>query len=278
MLSAGDAHEAPVGGSVESSARACLVRPRPQPGAAHRLYCFPWSGAGPAVFDRWAEQLPPTVELVAVQLPGRAGRRHEVLEVELGRMARAVAEAMREEPAGSCAFYGHSLGALLAFEVLLRLQHNDTGIEALIASGSRAPVCPPPRPLHEFHDTDLVRRLIAMGGISPQRLRDREFTRRVLPVIKADLTACETYTAPRGAAITCPVITWSGAEDWYAPQSTMRQWADVTARPEAVTHRSFPGGHFFVHAVPADLALAELGWPRTQTDWSGASARTAHAA
>jgi medium-chain acyl-[acyl-carrier-protein] hydrolase len=260
------------------NAKPCLVRLSPRPNARHRLYCFGWSGAGPAVYERWSRQLPHEVELVAVQLPGRAARRNERLQPRLETMSREIAEAISRERAPSAALFGHSLGALLAYDVALRLRSSDVGVEALIASASRGPTCEPLRRLHRLDDATLVSELVALGGIPAIRTHDRQFARSVLPVVRSDLTAYETYAAPRARWLDCPVVTWSGEQDWYAPATSVRRWAEVSATSAEPTRRTFPGGHFYIRSAAVSHLLADLRWPRHAPEWTDARARSGDAA
>jgi surfactin synthase thioesterase subunit len=231
-----------------------FIRYVPRPDALLRLYCFPWSGAGPAVYKRWALALPEEIELVAVQFPGRAERRDERPATDLLALAIAISRTLVAEPAGRCAFFGHSLGALVAYAVAAVGVVDHDGPEVVIASGSRAPWRPPTSQLHRLPDDELARKVVELGGTSEEKIADKAFQALFLPLVRADLTMCETYLGEPGLPSDVRVSAWAGEQDWYATPESVREWADASVS-EGQT-RLFPGGHFFVNDL--DMVISAL--------------------
>jgi surfactin synthase thioesterase subunit len=242
-----------------------LVRLNPRPDAPLRLFCFPWSGANASVYREWASGLPDEIETVAVQLPGRSCRRDEAPLDQLGPLARQIVKALdvelRERP-GRFALFGHSLGAMLAYEVARRLVAAGRYPDLAVLSASRAPARAPRVVLHGLGDADLLTALERMGGTSPARLRDQRFLDYFLPLVRTDLTAVETFRPVADTALPCPVSVWAGSEDWYAHPEDVDRWRQVAGG--AYRSRLFDGGHFFNSDLPSvsTAILADLRWSR----------------
>ncbi len=240
-----------------------LVRLAARPAAPLRLFCFPWSGANASVYREWATALPEEIETVAVQLPGRSGRLDEAPLDRLAPLARQVVQAieaeLRERP---CRFavFGHSLGAMLAYEVARRLVAAGRYPDLAVLSASRAPARAPRVVLHRLGDAELLAALERMGGTSAARLRDPKFLDYFLPLVRTDLTACETFRPVIDTALPFPVSVWAGREDWYAHPEDVGRWRQVAG--SAYRSRVFDGGHFFNTDVPAvtTAILADLRW------------------
>src|SRR6266540_6898354 len=224
-----------------------LVRHEIRPAARLRLFCLPWSGASASVFRSWAAAMPDDIELISIQLPGRGNRRAEPASVRLapiaGQVARAIHAELRASP-GPFALFGHSLGALLAYEVSRRLAGLDHRPELVVLSGGRVPGRPPGTALHRLGDADLVGAVERMGGTPASRLHDPEFMAYFLPLVRTDLTAYETYRSAFPASLREPVSVWAGSEDWYAPVDEVARWRHHCG--PAFRKRVFSGGHYFI--------------------------------
>jgi medium-chain acyl-[acyl-carrier-protein] hydrolase len=216
-----------------------------------RLVCFPHAGAGAAVYRPWIPLLPADVELWAVELPGRATRIAEPARADLPALADELASAVTGEVPGPFAFFGHSMGALLAFEVGRRLAR-DGGAQPrhLVVAGARAPQLLRNRPLiASLPDAELVRVIVERyGGIPEPLLRQPELMSLFLPTLRADLRALEDYAYAYAAAppLTVPIAALAGADDDNAPAADMACWEEQTSGGFAL--HTFEGGHFFVHA------------------------------
>jgi medium-chain acyl-[acyl-carrier-protein] hydrolase len=229
--------------------------------AALRLFCFPYAGGGASVYQRWTETLPPSIEVCPVQLPGRERRIGEPAFTSVDAMVRAMVPALRPFMDLPFALFGHSMGALVAYEAARALRGAGAEPVRLFVSGRRAPVVPDPAPpLHALPDAAFADELRRLGGTPEELLANREIMEMLLPTLRADMAVCETYRHLPAAPLACPVSALGGVDDPELGTAELDPWGRETAG--AFTRRLFPGGHFFVNtaraqvlrAVAADLA------------------------
>jgi medium-chain acyl-[acyl-carrier-protein] hydrolase len=213
--------------------------------AVARLACVPYAGGGTAVFRGWRL---PDVELLAVRLPGRENRTHEAPLRSIAQMAEHVAA---ELPVGGLplALFGHSMGALVAFEAARRLPRGEAGPLLLIAAGSPSPaVARDTDPLHALDDKQLIARIEeAFGELPAEVKKDRELMQMVLPSLRADLEADETYVYAPGEPLSCPLLVLAGTDE-ALDEDALDGWRGQTSGP--VTIRHVPGDHFFIRTTP----------------------------
>jgi len=217
-----------------------------------RLLCFPQAGAGTLAYRPWTATLAPDVDVLPVVLPGRDSRYREPPFTDLAHLARAAAEGLRpvlfdrEHPV-PYAFFGHSLGALAAYETARVLSDAHPPPALLIVSGSAPPpqAAAPAPTRHTLPDEEFLAEVVRLGGVPPAALDEPELIRVMLPVLRADFTAAETYTHAAGPLLDCPVAVYAGAADTSVPRAQLTGWDRVTTvRP--VRHRLFAGGHFYL--------------------------------
>jgi pyochelin biosynthetic protein PchC len=223
-----------------------------------RLLCFPHAGGSAAYFRPLAELLAPRVEALCVQYPGRQDRRREPLLDSVTALADAAFAALRRELDGPFAFFGHSLGAVVAFEVARRFEQlTPQGPVRLFASARRAPSVTRDERVHLLDDTRLIAELNRLGGTAAAVLADPELRALVLPIVRADYRAVETYApVPANARLTCPVSVFVGEADPVAPVPEARAWQAHTTKGADV--RVFDGGHFYLDENTAAVAAAVL--------------------
>ncbi|HET6378025.1 MAG TPA: alpha/beta fold hydrolase [Methylocella sp.] len=228
--------------------------PRPQPSA--RLFAFPYAGAGPAVFRAWPDGLPSTVELCAVQLPGRGARFLEPAIPSIPRLTGALLPALMPLLDRPFAFFGHSMGAVLAFEAARALVLRGGPVPALvIVSARRAPHIPDPGPpLHNLPDAEFAAEINRRyGGIPAEILDDKEALEFFLPVLRADISALDAYRPAEGIALCCPLAVFGGEDDARIPLPHLEAWRGVTSGPFEIC--LFPGGHFYFDREPHRRAV-----------------------
>jgi pyochelin biosynthesis protein PchC len=231
-----------VGTTVDSDA--WIRRFHPGPAGAPRLVCFPHAGGSASFFYPVSEALGGAVEVLALQYPGRQERRKEEPIREIHALADTLTDVLRPWTAEPFAFFGHSMGAILAYEVALRLAQEGTAPVVLFASGRRAPSTHRMETVHQRDDDGVVEELKKLAGTEAALLADEELLRMILPAIRADYTAIETYTPRPGPVLTCPVSVLVGDSDPAVTLAEAQKWQDHTTGPFDL--RSFTGGHFYL--------------------------------
>jgi medium-chain acyl-[acyl-carrier-protein] hydrolase len=213
-----------------------------------RLYCFPFAGGSASAYRPWAHIAPPGVELAAYQLPGRSERLGETAATDIRALvpgiAATVADDIDDRPYG---LFGHSMGATYAYEVALELRRLGVPPPRLVAlSGRRAPHRQIER-LESYSalpDSLFLEKIQGLGGTPVQLLENPDLLELVLPTLRADFVADETYQARDVARLDCPFLMFGGAQDLLTPVPDLQAWSELSAA-RAATH-VYPGGHFFL--------------------------------
>jgi medium-chain acyl-[acyl-carrier-protein] hydrolase len=221
----------------------------PDPRASLRLFCFSYAGGTSGIFRLWPEHLPPSVELGAVELPGRGPRLREAAYSRLPDLVAAVAEALRPCFDKPFAFFGHSMGTLVSFE-LTRYLRRWYGLEPvhLFVSAGRAPQLPDPnRPIHTLPDSAFLEELRHLNGTPAAVLDNAEMMGLLLPSLKADFAVCETYIYAVEPPLSCSITAFGGLQDRVVSRDDLKAWRDQTRASFAL--RMLPGDHFFLHTA-----------------------------
>ncbi len=221
---------------------------RARPGVAVRLFALPYAGGDAPIFSRWTEELPPEIELCAVQLPGRGRRALEPAYTELAPLVSVLAEALAPTFDTPCAWFGHSVGALVCFELARELRRRGRPLPChLLVSGRAAPQLPSRYgPLHELPDEEFLARLYARYGYTPPEQDDQldELLQLMVPTIRADVTVSDRYVYPDEPPLDCPITAFGGLEDPTVTRDELAAWgAQTRGRFEL---RMLPGGHFYL--------------------------------
>jgi len=229
------------------SNRSWVVFPNPTTEAQLRLFCFPYAGGGSQVFRRWADYMPPTVELCPVELPGRGSRIMEPYFTRLPPLIEALAEGIVPYLDRPFAFFGHSMGALISFELARRLRRDAReGPVHLFVSGRGAPQLRlDDPPVHALSESELMERLRELDGTPEEVLSNTELMRLVLPVLRADFAVCETYVYHAEPPLDCSITAFGGLKDGSVPREALEAWREQTR--SFFTLYMFPGNHFFLN-------------------------------
>ncbi|MFB7657268.1 MULTISPECIES: thioesterase II family protein [unclassified Streptomyces] len=242
--------------------------PAPDPATAPlRLVCFPHAGGTASAFRDWQEPLGRHVAVVPVQLPGRGLRVRETPYDTMEPLAEAVADALTAHRlAHDYALFGHSMGALLAYEVACALRRRGLpGPRHLFVSGSRAPHLYGDRADHALPDDALREVIRDLGGLGDEDALGAAYFDRRLPVLRADLRACERYGWRPRPPLDCPTTAFSATADAIAPPQMVEAWRPYTSGSFLRHHLT--GNHFFLTGGPSRARLlahigSELGAAR----------------
>ncbi|MEV8536215.1 alpha/beta fold hydrolase [Streptomyces sp. NPDC051211] len=219
----------------------------------HRLICFPHAGAGAAAYADWVGLLPPQIELIAVQLPGRQNRIAEDPFTEVAPLVNVLSHALRPVFDGPFSFFGHSGGASLAYELTKALRaRGGRGPEQLFLSAQPAPGESGLRRLHDLSDEDLAAEIVALGGLDPEIAEDEDVMDSLLFTLRADFALWEQHEpAVDAAPLDIPITVLTGKEDPRAPLEHVERWRDFTTAEFGT--ELYPGGHFYFLESPADV-------------------------
>lgn len=213
--------------------------------AETRLICFPHAGGAASSYVRLSRVLSPAVEVLAVQYPGRQDRRHEQAVTDLHELADRIADAFAAHTDQSYAFFGHSMGAVLAYETARRLDHHGApGPQRLFLSGRGAPSRGSQRSDRLSGDAALLAEIRRLGGRGSATLDDPELLALAMPAIRADYQALRGYTCVPGSPLRCPITVLVGDSDPVVVRDDAAAWDAHSAAPTEL--RVFSGGHFYL--------------------------------
>jgi len=231
---------------------------KPSPQARLRLFCFPYAGGGVSIFRAWSDGLPADVEVCPVQLPGRETRLMEPPFTRLSPLVQTLAEALFPLLDKPFAFFGHSLGALVSFELArqLRRQHGD-GVQPvrLFISADRAPQIPNrDPPVYDLPEGEFLAELRRLKGTPRELLQDEEVMQIMLPLLRADFAVYETYGYLTEPPLNCPISAFGGLQDHRVSRGDLEAWREQTS--VSFSLRMFPGDHFFLNTTQPVLLQA----------------------
>jgi len=222
-----------------------------------RLFAFPHAGGGVSAFANWQEQLPADVGLIPVRYPGRESRTNEPLLASMEELVRSAADAIGPLLNRPFAFFGHSMGAAVAFELARYLRrHGKPAPSALFVAGARAPRYrlnwkPPAKP----SESEFLAELRRLEGVPEEVLENEELTRILLPVLAADTALYRNYVYHDEPPLECSIYVYGGASDPNVAREHLESWR--THSKLETTVKMFEGGHFFLQSNREQF-LAEL--------------------
>lgn len=242
-----------------------VINPQPNPQATLRLFCLPYAGGGIAPFRAWSRELPATIDVCLVQLPGRETRLSEPAINQLERLLELLVPQMQPWLDRPYAVFGHSMGAVIGFELVRTLMQQGQPAPAhLFVSGRRAPHLPETRALvHMLPDAEFVPALQQRYNAIPELiLQEPELLALFLPTLRADFTLIETYRYVGSPPLPCPLTVFGGLADPVVTQEELAAWHEHTSSAFAV--RMFPGDHFFLNSTRSAL-LGAIAHPLIRT-------------
>lgn len=225
-------------------------RPAPRPAARLRLVCIPHAGAGAVTFDRWVGGLPEDVELITVRLPGRENRMRERPFSAWTPLAEEFAKALEDRISSPYVLFGHSMGAMLAYETVVRGVARPP--ERVILSGCRAPGIPRALPaIQDLPSEQFVAELGKLAGTPRDVLAAPRLMAVLEPMLRADIRLAETWSHRRPSPLPVPTTVFWGADDEVAPSEVVAAWRHLA--PRGITGHGVPGGHFFLRDHPREF-------------------------
>ncbi len=226
--------------------------------ARMRFFCLPYAGAGASAYRTWANELPPELQLCAVQLPGRENRLGERPIDNTAALVGQMLGGIRAYLDRPFVVFGHSMGALLAFELARELRR--LGLPQprhLFLSAHRAPHLPGELPhVHSLSRPDFLAELRRLEGTPEEVLAHEELMQIAEPILRADFKLCETYAYVPGAPLDIPLSIFGGTEDLKVNERVLQPWREHTRA--SMRLRVFPGGHLFLQQARMELVSAIL--------------------
>jgi len=230
------------------------------PRAAIRLFCCPYAGGSEAIFRSWQAALGPGINVVPLQLPGRGVRIKDPLLKDIVPVINAASQALASHLDKPFAFFGHSMGSTISFE-LARALRKLRGVQPihLFVSGSCCPQEVGPHYREALPETEIKDTLRRYAGTPPEVLEHPELMEIFAPIIRADFAICRSYDYTPEPPLNCPVTAFGGLEDEEVTRECLQGWGAQTKGPFRL--RMLPGGHFFINdatSVVLDTIAREL--------------------
>ncbi|WP_449418332.1 alpha/beta fold hydrolase [Phormidium nigroviride] len=212
-----------------------------------RLFCFPYAGGGASTYRSWESQLPPEIEVCPIQLPGRENRISEAPITEFTELVEALADVLKPMLDRPFAFYGHSMGGLLAFEVAKSLRDRFGLLPIHLFIGATiAPQLPNPFPALDLTSRLKLTTFLHSLGTSSKVLQNTELMEALLPTMKADFLALESYTYKDNAPLDCPISAFAGSKDRFVSEEDIAAWSIQTL--SGFHLESVAGSHLFLES------------------------------
>ena len=218
------------------------------------LWCLPYAGGNSSIFHRWPTFLDDIVEVRPVVLPGRESRFSEPAKDSLQTLADEILLEISQFADRNWALFGHSMGGALAWEIAIRIENLNIreNLLLLAISGRASPdlkrICPP---IHQEDDLTFIQSLGKLGGTPSEILAERELMDLLLPTIRADFKAIETWIPSEGILSKTPILACGGILDKESEPSRIMGWKERSAAGFSLA--KFEGDHFFIQSHQAQL-------------------------
>ncbi len=226
-----------------------VTRPKPNPRAQFRLFCLPYAGSGASIFRTWPDKMPQGVEVCPIQLPGRENRLREAPFTQLSSLVQELARALLPYMDKPFAIFGHSMGALICFELSRHLRRAyEIRPLHLFVSGACAPhVQDLAQPAYMLPDADFLAKLRCFNGLPEDVADNVELMELLLPLLRADFTLCGTYVYSPEEPLDCSISAWGGNQDGEVLHEHLAAWRNHTQLNFSL--RTFPGNHLFIQSA-----------------------------
>jgi Predicted thioesterase involved in non-ribosomal peptide biosynthesis len=229
---------------------------QPDSVARFRLFCFPYAGGGSAIYRPWSKQIHRYIEVVPALLPARESRLREPACTRLELLVESLTREIVPYLDRPFAFFGHSMGALISFELARRLRwERRVEPDHLFISGRRAPQLPEQDPeIHDLPEPEFLAELERLKGTPKELLQHSELMQLLVPLLRADFAVCCTYTYFSSIPLRCPITVLGGLQDESATRTQLEPWREQTTGTCRV--HMLEGDHFFINQQqPAILSI-----------------------
>ena len=233
-----------------------VMRQRPAPQAALRLFCLPYAGGGAYIYRDWVEHLPAKVEVCPIQLPGRGNRLREAPLTRMTPLVEAIAEAITPMLDKPFAIFGHSMGALIGFELarFLGREHAKAPSHLFVSGRSAPQIRDADKRTYDLPEPEFIEELRRLNGTPQEVLEHPELMQMMIPILRADFETIQTYEYQAGQPLDCPIVAMGGIQDPDVSRQDLDAWREQTEGP--FTLRMFPGGHFLINTARPMLLQA----------------------
>ncbi|HCE70178.1 MAG TPA: putative thioesterase, partial [Ruegeria sp.] len=235
--------------TIDQTTTKWLTFPRPNPQAKIRLFCFSYAGGGASTFRPWMQHLAPSIELCAVQLPGRENRLREAPLTRVDPIVDTLKQMLPAYFDKPFALFGHSLGAILAFELARALRnHPEARLAHVFVSARIAPqAIDPEPPIYQLPEAQFLAKLRQLNGTPTMVFENEELLEMLMPILRADFALNETYAYRPEPPLDVPLTVFGGTEDPKVSEAELGEWSAQAGGRFAL--KMFPGDHFFVSSA-----------------------------
>lgn len=223
-----------------------------------QLFCFPYGGGNTTFYQTWAKQLPPGIQIVVCQLPGRTTRFKESAFTAYDPLLKELVAELLKVIKGPYAFFGHSMGALLSFEMARSLRRQSAPLpRCFFPSGHKAPQLSRTREkIAHLPEAQFIEKLIEYNGISETILENKDLMELLLPTIRADFTMLESHQYREEAPLDLPIYASGGTRDSKVSLEDLKAWGIQTTGE--FEYQMYEGDHFFIHPMEKDV-VSQVG-------------------
>lgn len=218
------------------------------PSASLRLFCFSYAGGNSYIFRPWSDRLSKTIEVCPIELPGRGFQMKSTPYKQIEPLVKAIGTAILPYLDKPFAFFGHSMGGLVGFE-LARFIRREYSLEPvhLFISGRRAPhVKNAKPPIHDLTQAEFIQELRQLKGTPEAVLNNDELMELLIPILRADFAVLENYNYIPEAPLNCPISVFGGLQDREVELEELEAWREQTS--SSFTLKMLSGNHFFIHS------------------------------
>ncbi len=236
----------------------CFSTPDRKDDIEFYLFCFPFAGAGASYFNSWASQFRDSkIQLCGIQYPGRESRMKEPLVSDISILVSELSNSISKLSAGvPFGFYGHSMGASIAYEIANHLDENQQPQPEFLCLSGRNPPHHPRQSNNLCHlsDREFIREIEKLGNLPKQIVDAPELINFLLPIMRNDALLLENYKPAPGRTVKCPLYIYGGDDDPCAGSHTLAEWEPYTTMDFNL--KIFQGNHFFINQHKSEICAS----------------------